>query len=61
MTEAQATFARKDDDRRDGEGPHPLFGPPDFALVLPQARTKAGVGQTIKDLTDHPWAGAEVR
>ena len=40
--------------------PRPLFGPPDFALVLPQARTKNGVGQTIKDLTDHPWAGAEV-
>ena len=27
---------------------------------MPQARTKNGVGQTIKDLTDHPWAGAEV-
>ena len=42
------------------QAPHPLYGPPDFALVLPQARTKNGVGQTIKDLTDHPWAGAEV-
>jgi uncharacterized protein (TIGR02302 family) len=40
--------------------PHPLYGPPDFSLVLPQARTRNGVGQTIKDLTDHPWAGAEV-
>ncbi len=40
--------------------PRPLYGPPDFPLVLPQARTKNGVGQTIKDLTDHPWAGAEV-
>ena len=40
--------------------PHPLYGPPQFPLVLPQARTKNGVGQTIKDLTDHPWAGAEV-
>ena len=28
--------------------------------MLPQARTRNGVGQTIKDLTDHPWAGAEV-
>jgi hypothetical protein len=35
-------------------------GPPDFSLVLPQARTKSGVAQTIKDVTDHPWAGAEV-
>jgi uncharacterized protein (TIGR02302 family) len=60
VTEAQATFARKNDDDADGEWPHPLFGPPDFALILPQARTRAGVAQTIKDLTDHPWAGAEV-
>ncbi len=61
VTEAQATFARKDDGTAQGEGPHPLYGPPDFALILPQARTKNGVGQTIKDLTDHPWAGAEVK
>jgi uncharacterized protein (TIGR02302 family) len=60
VTAAQATFARKDDGTPDGEGAHPLYGPPDFALILPQARTKKGVGQTIKDLTDHPWAGAEV-
>src|SRR5207344_623965 len=40
--------------------PHPLYGPPDFSLILPQARTKSGVAQTIKDVTDHPWAGAEV-
>ena len=43
-----------------GKAAHSLFGPPNFALVLPQARTKNAVGQTIKDLTDHPWAGAEV-
>jgi uncharacterized protein (TIGR02302 family) len=60
VTEAQATFARKEAPATAGGGTHPLFGPPDFALVLPQARTKNGVGQTIKDLTDHPWAGAEV-
>ena len=41
VTEAQATFARKNDADADGESPHPLFGPPDFALILPQARTKA--------------------
>ena len=60
VTEAQATFARKNDADAGGEDPHPLYGPPDFPLILPQARTRAGVGQTIKDLTDHPWAGAEV-
>jgi uncharacterized protein (TIGR02302 family) len=58
VSEAQATFARKDNSG--GQAARPLFGPPDFALVLPQARTKNGTGQTIKDLTDHPWAGAEV-
>jgi len=60
VTEAQATFARKDEPGPKSDTTHPLFGPPDFKLVLPQARTKSGVGQTIKDLTDHPWAGAEV-
>jgi uncharacterized protein (TIGR02302 family) len=76
VSAAEATFARKDDSATPSgaaaganaaAGPsappapvHPLFGPPDFSLVLPQARTRNGVGQTIKDLTDHPWAGAEV-
>ena len=58
--EAHATFARKDAPAAKGDGPHPLYGPPDFSLILPQARTKSGVAQTIKDVTDHPWAGAEV-
>ena len=60
VSDARATFARKDDAAAQTEATRPLFGPPDFPLVLPQARTKSGVGQTIKDLTDHPWAGAEV-
>ena len=67
VTAAEATFARKDDaaappapGEKPKAQPRPLYGPPQFPLVLPQARTKNGVGQTIKDLTDHPWAGAEV-
>jgi uncharacterized protein (TIGR02302 family) len=60
VTEAQATFTRKDESAGKSAEARPLFGPPDFPLVLPQARTRTGVGQTIKDLTDHPWAGAEV-
>jgi uncharacterized protein (TIGR02302 family) len=59
VSEAKATFTRKSDND-DGEAAHPLYGPPDFPLILPQARTRAGIGQTVKDLTDHPWAGAEV-
>jgi uncharacterized protein (TIGR02302 family) len=66
VTKAEATFARKDDPAAAAapggkmQPPRPLYGPPEFPLVLPQARTKNGVGQTIKDLTDHPWAGAQV-
>src|SRR6266446_394972 len=56
---AQATFARKELSGTSGT-PRPLYGPPDFSLVLPQARTRSGIGQTTKDLTDHPWAGTEV-
>ncbi len=28
--------------------------------MLPNARTRNGVGQTVKDLTEHPYAGADV-
>lgn len=41
--------------------PRPLIEAPNFALSLPQARTKNGAGQTAKDLAEHPWAGALVR
>ncbi len=34
--------------------------PPQFPLVLPNARTRNGVGQTVKDLSDDPYAGADV-
>ena len=55
VVEARATFAPKD---RPGASAHPLFDAPDYALVLPQARTRAGTAQTTHDLSDHPWAGA---
>ena len=40
--------------------PRPLFDAPQFALVLPNARTRNGVGQTVKDLSEDPYAGADV-
>lgn len=40
--------------------PRPLFESPQFALVLPNARTRNGVGQTVKDLSEDPYAGADV-
>jgi uncharacterized protein (TIGR02302 family) len=60
VVDAQATFARKPSDNGDGKEPHPLYNAPDFALALPQARTRSGVGQTNKDLSEHPWAGVDV-
>ncbi|UPJ50841.1 TIGR02302 family protein [Bradyrhizobium sp. 200] len=44
----------------DKAAPRPLFEPPQFALVLPNARTRNGVGQTVKDLSEDPYAGADV-
>jgi uncharacterized protein (TIGR02302 family) len=60
VTGAQATFAQKPAERQNVEPAHPLYGPPEFPLSLPQARARHGTGQTIKDLTEHPWAGSEV-
>src|SRR5436309_4839956 len=41
---AQANFALKEKTRADGSAPRPLFGAPDFPLVLPQLRTRNGSG-----------------
>lgn len=38
----------------------PLFQPPQFTLTLPNARTRNGVGQTVRDLSEDPYAGADV-
>jgi len=60
VTGAQGTFALKPQSRTDGRTPRPLYGAPELPLVLPQARTRNAVGQTTKDFSDHPWAGADV-
>ena len=63
VIDAQATFERKPPATPPAAGakpPRPLYSAPDFTLVLPQSRTKNGVGQTIKDVTEHPWAGVDV-
>ncbi|MFK4502738.1 uncharacterized protein (TIGR02302 family) [Bradyrhizobium japonicum] len=44
----------------DGKAARPLFQPPQFALTLPNARTRIGVGQTVKDLSEDPYSGADV-
>ena len=57
---AQAKFKLLKSDGTNGQPPRALFDAPDVTLALPQARTRNGVGQTIKDLTEHPWAGVDV-
>jgi len=70
VTEARAQFAARASEAtesgrpvtRDPKAaePRPLFDAPSFPLVLPNARTRNGVGQTVKDLSEDPYAGAEV-
>jgi uncharacterized protein (TIGR02302 family) len=62
VTEARAQFtARSAEGAKEGAAsPRPLFEPPQFPLVLPNARTRNGVGQTLKDLSEDPYAGADV-
>jgi uncharacterized protein (TIGR02302 family) len=68
VTEAEAQFAvpsassakAANSGDKTEDAPRPLFEPPQFKLVLPNARTRAGVGQTVKDLSEDPYAGAEV-
>ncbi|HUE19389.1 MAG TPA: TIGR02302 family protein, partial [Stellaceae bacterium] len=70
VTEAQAHFAARPSDSKSdapksdapkgATEPRPLFDAPQFALGLPNARTRNGVGQTVKDLSEDPYAGADV-
>ena len=61
VTEARAQFAaRPGEAAKGGAEPRPLFQAPQFPLVLPNARTRNGVGQTVKDLSEDPYAGADV-
>lgn len=61
VTGAEAVLTLKDGGAGTaGNPPRALFEAPDLTLMLPQARTKNGVGQTTKDMTEHPWAGVDV-
>ncbi len=61
VTAAEAQFERVVPFVPNALPPRPLIEAPNFPLSLPQARTKNGVGNTVKDLTEHPWAGAKLR
>jgi uncharacterized protein (TIGR02302 family) len=61
VTEARAYFAARPGERPKGAAEaRPLFEAPQFALGLPNARTRSGVGQTLKDLSEDPYAGGDV-
>jgi uncharacterized protein (TIGR02302 family) len=60
VTEAHARFAVRGAGGQAASARRPLFDPPQFSLVLPNARTRNGVGQTVKDLSGDPYAGANV-
>ncbi len=60
VTEARAHFAVRANRDAKATASRPLFDPPQFPLVLPNARTRNGVGQTVKDLSADPYAGADV-
>ena len=38
----------------------PLVAAPELPLALPRLRMREGNGETIRDLSSHPWAGAKV-
>ncbi|RTL53535.1 MAG: TIGR02302 family protein [Bradyrhizobiaceae bacterium] len=59
VTQAEARFALRDNGG-DKPAAQPLYDPPQFALGLPNARTRNGIGQTVKDLSENPYAGADV-
>jgi len=61
VSEASAHFAARPAEGADKDPQaRPLFQPPQFPLVLPNARTRNGIGQTVKDLSEDPYAGADV-
>lgn len=57
VVSAEAHIRRADEESAGGR---PLVQAPDFPLAMPRLRMREGEGQTIKDLTSHPWAGAHV-
>jgi len=44
----------------DSSAPRPLVDAPQFPLSLPPRAGTAKTGETIRDITSHPWAGSEV-
>lgn len=43
------------------EGADPLYEAPDLQLALPRRSAEEGAAKTVRDLGEHPWAGARVK
>jgi uncharacterized protein (TIGR02302 family) len=56
---AESIFEPIGDATADTEA-RPLYPAPSFPLSLPHLRARSGSGETIRDLTSHPWAGRDV-
>lgn len=57
VVSAEARIAKSD---LDAVGARPLYEPFSFPLSMPSLRVREAGGETIKDLTGHPWAGAHI-
>ncbi len=57
---AEARIAPLPDPDNGGRAPRPLVEAPQFPLSLPPRAGTAKTGETMRDLTSHPWAGSEV-
>lgn len=57
IVSAATRFAPAKEQNPDAE---PLYDAPQMALSLPRSRIREGSGRTIKNLTEHPWAGLDV-
>jgi uncharacterized protein (TIGR02302 family) len=55
---AKADFVLADPQAADAR---PLYGPPEMSLSLPRRGGKANAAKTTKDLTEHVWAGSNIR
>ena len=55
---AKAVFALADPQAPNA---HPLYGPPEMPLSLPRRGGKANAAKTTKDLTEHVWAGGNIK
>lgn len=60
VVSAEARIVPLPDPDNGGRLPRPLVEAPQFPLSLPPQAGTAKTGETIRDLTSHPWAGTEV-